>query len=184
MSKDHKSTVLPFEQINHLSPVYPSHHGNDESKSISLLLIDAVSSSGYWRWSNIENRNSQLAEQIPLIFKLINFCEVLEKIVLEYLIDDQIENNQEDEFPRDPCRDLERWLKAAWSRDFKWPENKQFLNVPYEDEKLQQMTQLLVNEKQYTSQSSVRQIILPQILYIFPQALINIIDGYLGEDEK
>ena len=153
MNKDHKdlipkNTVVPFEQINHTFFINPLP--NDEIKSVSLLFLDSISPgarNARWHlWEKLsENRNAELTTKIPLILELI-FPKVLEKIILEYLIDNEIDKVIE---KNNSPLSLERWLKLTWSRDFKFPENKHFLNFPYEDEKLQHFTKCLVEEKQY-----------------------------------
>ena len=186
MSKDNKElipkrTVLPFEQINNAFFINPLP--NDEIKSISLLLLNSLfpgARNSRWHfWEKIfENRNAELIKRIPFILELF-FPKVLEKIILEYLIDDKIEIKGD-------SISVEEWAKLTWSRDFKFPENKHFLNFPYKEEKLRRLTQHLVEEKQFSPSqfAGARQIILPRILYMMPNVLIELINGYLGEDKK
>ena len=121
---------------------------------------------------------------MPSILELF-FPKVLEKMILEYLIDDKIEIN--DILGRLDFLSMEEWAKLTWSKDFKFPENKHFLNFLYEDEKLQRLTWRLVEEKQFSSKgqfAAVRRIILPHILYVMPKVLVDLIDPYLGEDKQ
>ncbi len=185
MNKDNKylipkKTVLPLEQINNSFFVIPLP--NDEIKSISLLLLDSIypgarDARGDIFWQKIfANRNDQLKKRMPSILELF-FPKVLEEMILKYLIDDKSEIN-------DHLCLMEEWAKLTWSKDFKFPENKHFLNFPYDDEKLQRLTWQLVEEKQFPSIgqiAAVRRIILPHILYVMPKVVIDLIDAYLGE---
>ncbi len=186
-------TVLPLEQINHTFFNSLAPDENDERKSISLLLLDSIPGVPVTRWNFLKRlyakRNAELTKRIPLIIKLISdvyqlyIPKVLEEIILEYLIDNLIDQSLHDEYDN---LSLEGWAKLMWSRDFKFPENKQFLNFPYKDGKLQRLTRLLMEEKQYSpmSRSKVRQIILSPILYIMPKDLTDLINEYLGEDKQ
>ncbi len=176
-----KRTVLPLEQINNSFFVYPIP--NDEIKSVSRLLLDAIPSRiGFVGGLFEKLYRDELTKRISLIFNLISAVykldipEVLVELISEYSIEGD---------GSDGMFFLEKWAKLSWDWNFKFPENKAFLNFPFENEKLWRLTQKLVEEKQYTNRSAVRQIILPQILYyMMPKRLIDLVDGYLGEDEK
>ena len=178
-----KRIVLPLEQINNSFFINPLP--NDEIKSISLLLLDSIyprasNAGGHEFWQKIfENRNAELRKRMPSILELF-FPKILEKIILEYLIHDKFEIN---DYPSS----MEKWAKLTWSKDFKFPENKHFLNFPYDDEKLQRLTWRLVEEKQFPSKgqiAAVRRIILRRIFYTIPKVLIDLIDAYLGKDKQ